>query len=96
MSHSKEIAAIRHLMNIDPTLAAVAHKRKLKAEPVKRVGYREMLNWIAYNDDTNFLEEDDGCDAMSVTAVMLMHLFDKTEEQVRKDLIRAVARARAE
>lgn len=65
-----------------------------KAAPVKRVGYREMLNWIAYNDDTCFLEDDDECGAMSVTAVMLMHLFDKTEEQVRKDLTAAVKRAR--
>lgn len=50
------------------------------------VGFREMCQWIAHNDDNNWLDDEDPIP--SVTAVMVMHLFNKTQEQVSYEIQR--------
>lgn len=50
--------------------------------------YLEALVWIAKNDDTEWLNEDDG--QPSVTACMVRDLFGKKIEQVTEDLQAAV------
>lgn len=53
--------------------------------------YKDAINWIAEEDDTDFL--DDAEDSpLSVTASMVCDLFNKTEQQVRKDILAALAR----
>lgn len=52
--------------------------------------YRDAIDWIAEMDDTEFLQDDDSC--ISVTACLVRDLWDKSEEQVRADLVKAVAR----
>ena len=56
--------------------------------------YRDAIDWIAYNDDTSFLDDQEigGPGHLSVTAHLVADLFDKTSEQVRDDLIRALKR----
>lgn len=50
--------------------------------------YSQAIEWIADNDDTDFLDHEDdvACGTLSVTASMVCDLFDKTEEQVKASL----------
>lgn len=54
--------------------------------------YKAAIQWIAEEDDTDFL--DDPCDdsMMSVTASMVADLFNKDHDTVRKDLRKALAK----
>lgn len=52
----------------------------------KRPGYREAVEWIAANDDCFWTDEPEH--GMSVTASMVRDLWDKTDEQVTKDITR--------
>lgn len=46
--------------------------------------YKEAIEWMAYNDDTDFMDDEDS--SMSVTASMVADLWGKTHDQLRKDL----------
>lgn len=50
------------------------------------VGYREALSWVAENDDTGFLDDEDPGLFMSVTTCMIRDLYGKTDQQVINDL----------
>lgn len=53
--------------------------------------YKDAIEWIALEDDTNFLDDADNS-PLSVTATMVRDLWNKTEQQVRKDILAALAR----
>lgn len=55
-----------------------------------RASYKTAIAWIVENDDTEWLDgEADTADGTeSVTAALVADLFEKTGEQVRKDLLR--------
>jgi hypothetical protein len=44
----------------------------------KRIGYRECVEYIAYNDDRDMIEDGDP----SVVVSMVAHLFGKDEQAV--------------
>lgn len=48
--------------------------------------YKDALQWITDNDDTMWLRDDNGY--LSVTAAMVADLFGKTDDQVKRDLLR--------
>jgi hypothetical protein len=48
--------------------------------------YRDAIFWIVANDDTEFLDDQDG-GHLSVTASFAADMFGKTDAQVRADLI---------
>jgi hypothetical protein len=50
--------------------------------------YRQAIQWIAYEDDTDFLNDEKP--SLSVTASMVADLYQKTHEQVLKSLYKAV------
>lgn len=51
--------------------------------------YTDAIKWIVTNDDTNWLDGEPGtADGQeSVTAALIADLFEKTDIQVRADLI---------
>lgn len=51
--------------------------------------YKEAIEWIVLEDDIDFLN-DYSINSLSVTASMVRDLWNKTDEQIRKDLIKAV------
>jgi hypothetical protein len=53
--------------------------------------YRDAIDWIALNDDTDFLDDTE-VDALSVTASMVADLWGKDEKTVKADLRRALKR----
>jgi hypothetical protein len=54
--------------------------------------YREAVYWIAHNDDTEWIRDEEGI--VSVTAVLVCDLFDVAEDKLRADLRRALAKGR--
>lgn len=54
--------------------------------------YKDAIQWMVDNDDTDWCDEDGAC--LSVTASLVADLFGKTDEQVREDLARALAKDR--
>lgn len=50
--------------------------------------YADAIRWIAENDDCDWLDSNDGI--ISVTASMVSDLFNKSDEEVIKDLRREV------
>jgi hypothetical protein len=61
---------------------------------MKRASYREAVEWIARNDDTEWLNEIP--QYASVTACLVADLFGVDEDRVFKDLRRALIKQRAE
>jgi hypothetical protein len=59
---------------------------------MKRPGYREAVEWIAYNDDTYWL--DDAEPIICVTAGMVRDLYGVDEVRLIADLRRAKAKVR--
>lgn len=59
---------------------------------MKRAGYREAIDWIARNDDNNWL--DDEQPVISVAAALVQDLFGLDSDRVIRDLRRAIAKAR--
>lgn len=53
--------------------------------------YKQAIAWMVENDDCNWVERDG--DPQSVTAALVADLFAKEDEQVRKDLRRALIKA---
>lgn len=54
--------------------------------------YKAAIQWIAEEDDTDFLDDVEDSEAMSVTGSMVADLFNKDHDTVRKDLRRALAK----
>lgn len=57
----------------------------------KRPSYREAILWIVLNDDTQWVDD---ASPISVTAVLVADLFGKSDECVRADIKRALAKER--
>jgi hypothetical protein len=69
---------------------------------MRRPGYREAINWLACNDDCNWVIEepmviDQPIDRpiISVTAALVRDLFDIPDERLIADLRRELSKARA-
>jgi len=54
--------------------------------------YKSAIEWIAYEDDTEFVKDDEP--TLSVTATMVADLWHKDHAQVVKDIKAALARMR--
>lgn len=54
--------------------------------------YRRALQWIAQNDDCEFLKDESP--VISVTASLVADMFGKTDETVMRDLDRACLKYR--
>lgn len=55
--------------------------------------YKDAIDWIARNDDTEWLNERDSTGySLSVTAMLVADLFDKEDDEVANDIQRAVKR----
>ena len=64
---------------------------------MKRPGYREAVEWIAMNDDMDFLDDDsDFGISLSVAASLVRDLFNVTDDKIIADLRRAVEKDRNE
>lgn len=50
--------------------------------------YREAIDWIAWNDDTEWLHDEQGC--FSVTLALVADVFGKTTEELRQTCVRLV------
>lgn len=61
---------------------------------MKRASYREAIQWLAYNDDTQWLSDSDPIE--SVSTALVADLFGVDVERVTKDLRRAVAKIELE
>lgn len=61
---------------------------------VAAFGYRAALRWLAFNDDCEWLDDENG--AASVTAAFVADCYGKADSQVRDDLRRTVARVEKE
>ena len=57
----------------------------------RAIPYAAAIDWIAGNDDTEWVAEEEDCP--SVTAALVADIYGKTEAVVRADLIRALKRA---
>lgn len=57
----------------------------------KRASYRDALDWIAANDDTEFMQGEDD-EPLSVTASLVADLWGKSDEEIRRDLLLALRR----
>ncbi len=56
---------------------------------MSRPSYKRAIQWLANNDDTSWVDGETEVDRYpSVTAALVVDLFDKTEEQVRNDVRR--------
>lgn len=55
---------------------------------MKRASYREAVQWLAYNDDTQWLHDAEPIE--SVSTALVADLFGTTVERVTKDLRKAV------
>jgi hypothetical protein len=55
-----------------------------KRKATKRPGYREFVEYLAYNDDESMLRDGDP----SVCVSMVAHLFDKETDTVIADVLR--------
>lgn len=50
-------------------------------------GYKWAIEWLASNDDCYWLEDTNGC--MSVTASLVVDMYDTEESKLRRDLLKA-------
>lgn len=58
----------------------------------RRVGsYRDAIEWIALNDDTDWLDDEYGYSA-SVTLCLVADVFGRTIDEATKDLRAALAK----
>ena len=58
----------------------------------RRASYRDAIDWITQNDDTEWLH-DEGDDLIpSVTACLVADVFGRTAEEVTTDLRKAMKR----
>lgn len=57
---------------------------------MKRASYREAVYWLAWNDDTHWL--DDEHPMLSVSTAMISDIFGVGDEKITADLRREVAK----
>lgn len=50
----------------------------------RAIGYRQALVWLVLNDDTEWLEDENG--SLSVTAALVADIYGKSDSQVTDDL----------
>lgn len=51
--------------------------------------YRDALRWILDNDDTEWLDPEEGvASSSSVTASLVADIYGRTDDEVRADLLR--------
>lgn len=58
---------------------------------VKRPGYREAIEWLAGNDDCQWVAPDE-TGGISVAAALVRDLFDVPDDRLVKDIRRALKR----
>jgi hypothetical protein len=58
---------------------------------MKRPGYREAVEWLAGNDDCNWLIPGEP-GGISVAAALVRDLFDMPDEKLKTDIRRALKR----
>ena len=58
---------------------------------MKRPAYRTAIKWIAINDDTQWLHDDEPI--ISVTAALIIDLFDVDEHRFIRDLRKEIGDA---
>ena len=60
--------------------------------------YQSAVEWIAYNDDTDFIDIERGgqSEFPSVTACLVADVFGRTTDQVCRDVYRVLLRIRSE
>lgn len=61
---------------------------------MRRASYREAIKWMAYNDDTEWAEDE--VPIPSVTAALIADLFDVSTETVTADLLRQMTKMQKE
>jgi hypothetical protein len=54
----------------------------------RRASYAAAIDWIVYNDDTEWLAAEE--EAISVTAALVADLFGRDDDEIRADLKRAL------
>lgn len=56
--------------------------------------YQDAINWIADNDDTEFVRDAETSSdyLLSVTATLVRDLWDKTDDEILRDLRKALRR----
>lgn len=52
------------------------------------LGYRATLDWLLWNDDTTFLDDDPTQRSAPVTVALVADIFGHSVEKVIKDLLR--------
>lgn len=50
----------------------------------KIMGYKQAIQWIVENDDTEWVYDENG--SISVTASLLADIFDRTTDEVTRDI----------
>lgn len=50
------------------------------------MGYKAALEWLIYNDDCHWLDDENG--SISVSAAMVVDIYRKSDEKVTTDLRR--------
>lgn len=58
---------------------------------MKRASYREAIKWIVYNDDIEWLDDEDPIP--SVSAALISDMFDVEHEKVVSDLKREIRKS---
>lgn len=64
--------------------------RILDPRPPRRARYRDAIDWMALNGDTEWLRDNDDELIPSVTASLVADLFGRTTEEMTADLRRAL------
>lgn len=52
--------------------------------------YKQALEWLALNDDTNWLQDENG--SLSVSTALVADLFKKSDEQITIDLRKLIVK----
>lgn len=61
---------------------------------MRRASYNDAIEWIAYNDDTEWLDCEYG--SPSVTLCLVADIFGRTVEEATQDLRKALRRKEKE
>jgi hypothetical protein len=61
---------------------------------MKRASYKTAVEWMAYNDDTTWLDEDEPI--ISVSAALVRDIFEVDDAKLFKDLRRIRKHAEAQ
>lgn len=85
------IEAVRVLGIEEAVLTYRCESRKCRAK-IKRPGYREAIEWMVYNDDTEWVDGDseNGSGSISVTGAMVRDLYGVDDARLRADIKRGL------